>query len=997
MGEPATTRRDAVAVRVHTAGSEDNGRFASLPVWGAAGVAGGAFLLLAGVSLALRIPGIPLFAMLPAKSVLVAALVTSPRVRWRWLCLAVLVAGSVASAALSPSLPYALVYASVMVAEACLIVWLLGRFRFASRFDRPADTLRYFGAVLLGSLAVTAPLTMAVAGRIGLGVVAAVGLTVAASLCGHLLAGPRLILWARTRRGDYDARLAVADLLWCLTGAAAAFVLFRPDLTPGPWATLAPLVGLPILVAVVMVRSTLVTTGVTFCYMLVAVALTMHGHGPIAATIPDPVAAATAAQAYVLLLGYSVLGACAMQNYRRRMASDAAAAEARFRAVFGSPDVGYVELVGTKIIEANDAFLRLVGRDRVELEDGELDIAAMTPLVYRSVDAAKFDELEATGAFEPYRKGFLRPNGMFVNATVGGAVLDAAADPLVWVAYVITIEEQVRSELALMRSKRRLESEVAARTEELAAAEDRWRIGFESSAVAMAFIDTEGAILRVNEAYCDLVGRNAEELIEGCTVRDVTHPEDLEVDLENLERMGRGEIGDYELEARFVRPDGTFRWGQVNVTATPDRDGRLDRYFVQIRDISAEKEARAQATAAKELAEAASVAKSQFLANMSHEIRTPMNGVIGMTDLLLATSLDGDQQEYAETVRDSACSLLTIINDILDISKIEAGKLDIENIDFDLSNVVRQSMDVVKAQALHKGVRLSLAIEPAVPARVEGDPARIRQVITNFLSNAVKFTEPGGSVDVTVGLIGQDGGDVVRVEVRDSGIGIPADMMEAVFEKFTQADVSTTRRFGGTGLGLAISRELVHLMGGEVGVESVVGEGSTFWFTVPAPSAADSTDEPDAAAVDAAPPCKQVPPHAATSGLRVLLAEDNPVNQRVALRMLETVGCDVVVASNGVEALNASERSSFDIVLMDMHMPVLDGVAATRELRKCGFTGPIVAVTANALPEDHGRCLDAGMDDHLAKPFTSEQLVGVLRQWTSEQAGSAAGPNADGT
>ncbi len=383
--------------------------------------------------------------------------------------------------------------------------------------------------------------------------------------------------------------------------------------------------------------------------------------------------------------------------------------------------------------------------------------------------------------------------------------------------------------------------------------------------------------------------------------------------------------------------------------------------------------------AARARAEEASRVKGQFLANMSHEIRTPMNAVLGAAELLGDTALDAEQAEYVRMLRGSGEALLGIINDILDFSRVEAGKLTLDVRPFDLPGVLEGTAGPLRLEAHRKQLTLELVPDPDVPRLVLGDAGRVRQVLTNLLGNAVKFTARG-SVTVRVRTLhaGPEGSRV-RFEVEDTGPGIDAETLARLFQPFTQADGSTTRRYGGTGLGLAISRMLAELMGGEIGVESRPGQGSTFWVVLP------FGPVPAAAALRAVEPAPAPAPEARPAGaVRVLLVEDDPLNRYLAERFLAQCGCEVVVAENGREAVEQVGREAFAMVFMDCLMPVLDGYQATREIRAAEHPGrrlPIVALTANAMSGDREKCLAAGMDDFVSKPVKRDDLQRVVARW----------------
>jgi protein-histidine pros-kinase len=621
--------------------------------------------------------------------------------------------------------------------------------------------------------------------------------------------------------------------------------------------------------------------------------------------------------------------------------------------------------------------------------------------------------------------------------------------------------------------------------------------------------------------------------------RRLVQPDDLSRLDAKISAHVQGRSPNFQAECRLLTQSGGWKWLLLKgMVIARDADGEPLRIILLHRDITDFKQIEAESLAAKESAESANRARGAFMANMSHEIRTPMNGIIGMTELALDTRLDTEQRHYLKTVKSSAETLLTIVNDILDFSKIEAGKLNFEQIAFSLSSLIFDAARGLAVMAHKKGLEVIVSVAPDVPARVVGDPTRVRQVISNLLVNAIKFTA-GGNISIDVSLESSTSASfVIRFSVRDSGIGIPLSRQTAIFEAFSQADDSTTRRYGGTGLGLTICTSLVQMMGGRIWLESVEGEGSCFYFNARFamdPNASNSlsalTESPrarfegqrillleDNSAVAAqlvtileqngmqvsvmsdasaaltiiersrsvgfpyacvladaqmAPPgglalaeswrvglcpeklimllnteqqrkdsgrlrelnvatilvkpiapedlvdalvmvfgtqaqstltldpfdIRDDPPAPNGPAIEILLVEDNPVNQELAKRLLDARGYHVTLANNGAEAVDQFEKNSFDLILMDMQMPVMGGVEATgairsREMRRSWVVStdfkpvPIIAMTANAADGDRGRCLQAGMNDYLAKPIRAKDLYAAIERGLEIDSGS---------
>jgi PAS domain S-box-containing protein len=524
------------------------------------------------------------------------------------------------------------------------------------------------------------------------------------------------------------------------------------------------------------------------------------------------------------------------------------------------------------------------------------------------------------------------------------------------------------SELA--EANRALEAQIRERlqTEDaLRESQERFSNAFRDASIGMALVSLDGAWLQVNQALCELLGYPEDELLKK-NFQAITHPEDLEADLAHIRQMLTGERRTYHMEKRYIHKQGYIIWVLLSVSLfrTPDHAPRY--LIVQVQDIAGRKRAELELVRAKDTAEAASRAKSEFLANMSHEIRTPMNAIIGMADLLCETPLNREQQEYVGIFRRAGNTLLNLINDILDLSKVEAGCLQLEAINFNLHDAVDKTLEMMALRAQEKNLELACFIAPDVVTNLVGDPNRLRQVLLNLIGNAIKFTEQG---EVTLRVINDPEASRIgqlRFSITDTGIGIPPEKLDVIFMQFTQADSSITRQYGGTGLGLAISKHLVHLLGGDIWVESEVGRGTTFSFTA-------------GFEIQAEPIEQEVLPKVEIQGMRTLVVDDSPTNRLLLREALTAWGAIVVEASGGVAAVTELQSrkkrgAPYELVLLDCRMPDLDGFGVIEKFcEESSLTDmTVVMLTSDPRSTDIARSYQLGLGGYLVKPIRRVEL-----------------------
>ncbi|THD58984.1 ATP-binding protein [Phenylobacterium sp.] len=545
-----------------------------------------------------------------------------------------------------------------------------------------------------------------------------------------------------------------------------------------------------------------------------------------------------------------------------------------------------------------------------------------------------------------------------------------------WLMLAVSVAFSVSGAQQTMAARNRYEKA----TQDLRDSEQSYRLLADNVTDVISLASADNERLYVSPSIERILNFSPGELLATPNYRYM-HPDDTEA-VQDFIKSVTEETGARTMDYRVFAKDGSVVWAETTFTRLKDGSGRL---LSVSRDVTERKALEAELKEALARSEGAAAAKTDFLANMTHELRTPLTAIVGFAGVMRQSpSLNAQDARHAGLIHDASMTLLGVVGDVLDFSKLEAGGFELDPEPFDPAQTVRSAVAIVAEQAAGKGLALELRIDAPEPAPVLiGDAPRLRQVLLNFLSNAIKFTREGSvTVDLSGGL--QADRCRMRIAVADSGIGIDEAHIGALFTRFTQADASVSRQFGGTGLGLAISKQIVEAMGGRIGVDSVVGQGSTFWLEIELPVAAAHAEdlEPEAARA------------ALDRPMRLLVVEDNAVNRELITTLLSPFGIEIDTACDGAEAVEAVGRHRYDVILMDMQMPVMDGLTATRRIRALADRDvartPIIAMTANVLPEQVARCREAGMDDHLGKPINLPRMLEALDRWTSPAEDAAA-------
>jgi PAS domain S-box-containing protein len=637
-----------------------------------------------------------------------------------------------------------------------------------------------------------------------------------------------------------------------------------------------------------------------------------------------------------------------------------------------------------RFIEANEAFLDLIGYTRQDLEANKINWQKITHPDYLELEIANVEKVLRHEQIVPYEKQYIRKDGTLVDALIGYTLFDDCDDE--GISFILGIQEQKKAQNFLKNAQMELTKQVEERTADLMRAKEQLQLIEFSVNLAddmFIWVNSEGELIKVNPKVSQETGYTTEELLKmKIADLDPDYPQHLWKDTwEALQ-----ENINLRVETRWKCKDGHEILIEVSANFLEYKGEELNCAI--IRNITKRKKAEQELKEAKIAAEQATKLKSEFLANMSHEIRTPMNGILGLAEIVLSSDLTEQQKKYLKMLQASGTSLLTIINDILDFSKIEAGKLELEETSFNIKDCLEEVIYPCRRLAIQKGLNLSQFIDDEMPDQLIGDPLRFRQILMNLIGNAIKFTDQGG-VEIKIGKNFKDKEKVtLHCSVKDTGVGLSKEKQKMIFDPFSQADGSTSRKFGGTGLGLTISKSFIEMMNGRIWVESEQGKGCTFHFLIDLKIDQTSNREDKTLNCENNTHFNQ---QKETNEYTILLAEDNETNQVIVIHCLKKAGYRLLIANDGEEALKWVNEEKVDLILMDIHMPLLDDFEVTNIIRKqeekTGKRIPIIALTANAFKGDVERCLESGMDDYLSKPFKQSELLQKVSKYTIEADG----------
>ncbi|MDQ3000160.1 MAG: PAS domain S-box protein [Fibrobacterota bacterium] len=939
-------------------------------------VAGGLYFIAAMVGAYFIFDGQQFAIFWPANGILLAFLLTTRTKHQRIPTLliglfACIVANILHGKNLIPNLGMASANMLEVIAAERMVRWISKDGGFLSELR---STLHFFGLITLGSATIGALVGAAtVALSFGTGFWGTFWNWWMVDAAGLAVVTPAILSWRNVSSTTFAGVRAKLEFSACMaTTLFISFVIFaRPQNLWVMQGHPLPYTVFPFLIWAAIRFGIKGAATANLLVYVTAAWFTSRGQGPFVAPNESTFDILASMQIFPYLTAFCSLMPAILLNTRSEAERGLRKWELRYRNLWKNKLVGvYITNKGGAVTEANDAFLAMMGYTRKELEASELNLKdIVTPEQLASVMDMKQQVLRE-GRMEPFeREWVLRDGGRFLSLMFA-TKLDEG-ELILFMVMDITYLKKIQT--ALHES------------------EELFRSLTEASPIGKLRLNAQGRFTYANPKWLAMAGLTMGES-DGVGWLNAVHPLDRPV----MEAAWGAFLGGGPAvirEYRLLRPDGKETWISGWSTALLDLNRRTIGYFENCIDITVRKQAEAELDAAKRSAENANRAKSDFLAHMSHEIRTPLNGVLGMMALLSDSSLSEEQQAYAETARESGEHLLSLINQVLDFSKIESGNLELEKIEFALDTVIQGTLSSIMESAQKKGLKIRTEVEPSTPNRLIGDPLRLQQILLNLVGNAVKFSDQG-EVRITVrSLQPIHGRNQLFFEVADEGVGLSKETIGQLFEPFRQGEASTSRKMGGTGLGLAICKNLVAKMEGRLWVESDRNQGSRFRFTV-------CVDEPLAKLTEATetrsnPPERKIPSPSWSIAPKVLIVDDHPVNLTVASAILKKLGCDPETVLSGDEAITALRRKRYDLIFMDCQMPGMDGFETTVRIRTQEGSGrktPIIALTAHAITGVREICLSAGMDDYVSKPFTHETLLRILSTWITRESDDTASP-----